>query len=271
MGTRLSPSSQRAGPRARIAVFALASLGACQSTLPTSQPGPAPGFSPTGTAGLDASGPERRAADWNAAPFLAMPANAPSERGETAGFPVARSWSGLQGSGQPNAKTAWGDTKTIDVFFVPAFFMTVDTDQAGGGALQPDIDPGLGIGLRGAMGNGRESIGIMYMGLFSDEERTNTDVKLHSLMADFESKLPLGEGGGRLALRAGGSLGFDWVEFSGNFDDEIGGIMMLRMTLDFQATDKLNFYGGLAGFFSGSPGDTTAYGSVFLLGGYLNF
>lgn len=131
---------------------------------------------------------------------------------------------------------------------------------------------GPGLGLRTAVGNAEESIGLLYTGMFVDDESTSTELDAHALYVDFDTTLTLPDGPQGLALRAAAGLGVASMGFGdARFDDVQTGAANLRIDMQFAPTPGLALGFGVGGFVYGFPGETEAYGSFMQLGLRLTF
>jgi hypothetical protein len=166
----------------------------------------------------------------------------------------------------------WGDRWVVDALALPAVWLKPDQDNRLSPGQEADEAVGAGYAVRGGVGNRDQSVGIMYMGAFTEEESTDTDLGLHIIFLDFDVTMPIDSGGGHFFAHAGAGVGLAMMEFDGlAFEDTTTGAMNLRLDFEFRPTPKFALLFGLGGLLIGHPGDTEAFGTFVELGGRVTF
>src|SRR5262249_36968224 len=84
----------------------------------------------------------------------------------------------------------FGERFTAEVFWLPAVWLEVDEKNQLAPGTDADVAIGSGIGMRAAGGNKDQSIGLLYMGTFHDENPTNASVRTDSIYLDFDPATP---------------------------------------------------------------------------------
>lgn len=164
----------------------------------------------------------------------------------------------------------WGERFILDAAFFPVVWLQPDQDDP----LTPNVKAndlaGPGAGLRAAIGNKDQSIGMLYMGS-SPEDDAEQGADLNMLFFDFDVTMPI-EGIPSLGLRAAAGVGAAWLEFDAvRFDDVTTGAANLRVDFEFRPSSTLGMLLGFGGFYLGYPGETEGYGTFVELGGRLTF
>jgi hypothetical protein len=165
----------------------------------------------------------------------------------------------------------FGERFTAEVFWLPAVWLEVDEKNRLAPNAAADVAIGSGVGMRAAIGNKDQSIGLLYMGTFHDENTTGANVRTDSIYLDFDVAMPAVPDTNAVLVRAGAGVGVAFVEFNQSFDDASTLAFNLRLGLDYQPSPRVSLGVGLGGFIWGNPGDTVAFGSFVLLGGTLSF
>jgi hypothetical protein len=170
---------------------------------------------------------------------------------------------------RPSEHGTFGERFTAEVFWLPAVWLEVD--QKNQLSTKPDVAVGSGVGMRAAVGNKDQSIGLLYMGSFHDENTTNASVRTDSVYLDFDVAMPAVPDTNTVLVRAGAGVGVAFIGFERGFDDASTLAFNLRLALDYRPSPRVAFGVGLGGFYWGTPGDTVAFGTFVLLGGTLTF
>ena len=165
----------------------------------------------------------------------------------------------------------FGERFTADVFWLPAVWLEVDEKNKLAQNTAADVAIGSGVGMRAAVGNKDQSIGLYYMGTFHDENTADASVRTDSIYLDFDAVTPALPDTNALLVRAGAGVGVAFVSFDRAFDNASTLAFNLRLGLDYQPSPRVALGVGLGGFLWGTPGDTVAFGSFVLLGGTLTF
>jgi hypothetical protein len=163
------------------------------------------------------------------------------------------------------------DHVRLDAFFVPAFWITADEDKSTPtGTDRADLDTGAGFGLRAGVGSEHQSIGLMYVASFHEEETSDSDASTQALYLDFAYHNEVGGVRGA-TFEVGAGLGVARLEFDREFDTDTEGAFNLHGMLKFAVTDNFGVGAGLGGFLFGHFGDTVAYGTWIMVGASLVF
>ena len=165
----------------------------------------------------------------------------------------------------------FGERFTAEVFWLPAVWLEVDEKNRLAPNADADVAIGSGVGMRAAVGNKDQSIGLLYMGTFHDENTTGASVRTDSIYLDFDVAMPAVPDTTAVLVRAGAGVGVAFISFDRGFDDASTLAFNLRLGLDYQPSPRVSFGVGLGGFLWGNPGDTVAFGSFVLVGGALTF
>ena len=155
----------------------------------------------------------------------------------------------------------WAESFFIEGTALPAVWLTRDTD---GGVRDIGDQDGAGYGMRGAVGNGDESVGFLYQGFHVDS------IDAYALSFDADARTPLDDGRThKLFLRASGGVGIAMLDMDGG--DTNTNVAQLRLSLDFQPHAGFVISTSFGGIVFGHPGETEAYGTFIGLGGTLVF
>ncbi|HLU39310.1 MAG TPA: hypothetical protein VK081_07980 [Planctomycetota bacterium] len=170
------------------------------------------------------------------------------------------------GPGDPN-HGHWGERVVADVGVMPAFWLTVDSDDED----VPTVDLfGPGAGVRLGIGNADQSVGLLYQTAFLDEDDGPAEIDVHVLLLDFDVSVPV-EPQGFLLVHAAAGLGMVSLESPDPALDTTTGAANLRLQLELRPMRRLAFLAGVGAFAFGSAGDTEAYGTFIDLGMRLTF
>jgi hypothetical protein len=175
-------------------------------------------------------------------------------------------------SRRSESETPFGlDHVRLDAFFIPAFWITADEKvDTSFGSDRADLDTGTGFGLRAGVGSEHQSIGLMYVASFHEEETSDSDASTQALYLDFAYHNDVGGVRGA-TFEVGAGLGVAHLEFDREFDTETEGAFNLHGMLKFAVTDNFSVDAGLGGFVFGHFGDTVAYGTWLMVGASLAF
>lgn len=199
-------------------------------------------------------------------PILALAAcSLPSRRAAApAAAPPASTAEPRTGSGE------WGDRVLFDAVWTPAVWLESDSGDENAVFRAIGSADGSGYGLRAAVGNREQSIGLLYHGL--DLEADDGDLLVHQALLDFDVRLALAEGGGSFHVLAGAGIGGVWLDLDrGREKPSVEGASQLRLGLGFAPSRWFAAHAGLGGLLYGHPGDTKAYGSFLMIGATLTF
>jgi hypothetical protein len=175
-------------------------------------------------------------------------------------------------SSRRESETPFGlDHVRLDAFFIPAFWITADEDHSTPtGTDRADLDTGTGFGLRAGVGSEHQSIGLMFVTSFHEEETSDSDASTQALYLDFAyHDAIVGVRGATFEVGAG--LGVARLEFDREFDTSTEGAFNLHGMLKFAVTENFGLGAGLGGFLFGHFGDTVAYGTWLMVGASLAF
>lgn len=157
----------------------------------------------------------------------------------------------------------WGKRLLVEAMVIPAAWLERDYDRVAPAGEAPD---GWGYGLRAAVANQDQSIGMLYQGFHTDDD--TLDVQTVGL--DFDTRMPF-EDGTPLFLRAGGGIGLAWLDTAD--DESLGTELALqgRIGIDFEPANGVVLGTSLGGILFGHPGETEAYGVFVTIGVTLVF
>jgi hypothetical protein len=174
--------------------------------------------------------------------------------------------------GYESGQGRWGERVLVDAIVMPIVWIDADVDDdVTSGAVEDDwIGPGYG--LRAAVGNRDQSIGLLVQGAHAEGEDTDVGLDAWALYLDFDASVPLGEGPDGLFMHAACGIGAAVMEFDDSrYDDVATGAINLRIDFEFRASRRFALLAGVGGFAWGWPGDTEAVGSFMELGGCFTF
>lgn len=156
----------------------------------------------------------------------------------------------------------YGDRFVLEASAIPGAWLSLDRD---GGADAIDTGDGTGYGLRAALGNRDQSVGLAWQGFASD------GLDAQALGLDVDVRRRLEDGLEWFHVRAGGGFGAAWLDASA--DPTVGntGTAQLRIGLDFQPHERFLLSASFGGIAFGRPGETEAYGTFFTLGAGIVF
>ncbi|MCU0864424.1 MAG: hypothetical protein MUC36_11560 [Planctomycetes bacterium] len=151
----------------------------------------------------------------------------------------------------------YGQRFVVEANAIPGAWLTLDRD---GGADAVDTGDGSGYGVRMAVGNLDQSIGLSWQGFATDGLDANV------LGLDVDVRRPIGDGLDLFYVRAGAGIGAAWLDALD--DPALGntGTAQLRLGLDFQPNERFLLSASFGGIAFGRPGETEAYGTFFQLG-----
>lgn len=158
---------------------------------------------------------------------------------------------------QPDDHGRFGQRFVVEANAIPGAWLSLDRD---GGADALDTGDGSGYGVRMAVGNVDQSIGLAWQGFATD------GLDAHVLGLDVDVRRPIGDGLDLLFVRAGAGFGVAWLDAID--DPALGntGTAQLRLGLDFQPNERFLLSASFGGIAFGRPGETEAYGTFFQLG-----
>jgi hypothetical protein len=151
----------------------------------------------------------------------------------------------------------YGQRFVVEANAIPGAWLSLDRD---GGADAVDTGDGSGYGVRMAVGNLDQSIGLSWQGFATDGLDANV------LGIDVDVRRPIGDGLDLFYVRAGAGIGAAWLDALD--DPALGntGTAQLRLGLDFQPSQRFLLSASFGGIAFGRPGETEAYGTFFQLG-----
>jgi hypothetical protein len=159
----------------------------------------------------------------------------------------------------------WGERVLVEAQTIPAAWLQRDRD---GGAPEPERDEALGYGLRAAIGNQDQSIGLLTQVLHG---RSGSDLDAGTLGLDFDVRKQLDrDWPDWLFVRGGATVGLGWID-AGDGATGTEAVGQLRLGVDFQVTRTLLFQCSFGGIVFGTPGETEVYGTLVTVGGGLTF
>lgn len=158
----------------------------------------------------------------------------------------------------------WGDRILVEPMVIPAAWLQRDRD---GGATAIDAGNGFGYGLRGAVGNRDQSIGLLYQGLHTDED----EMDVHALGLDVDVRRALDDGTDLFFVKAGVALGGCWLDVVADDTLSSAAMAQLRLGIEFQPTSRFALDANLGGVVFGHPGETEVYGTFLTIGAVLVF
>jgi hypothetical protein len=204
-------------------------------------------------------GSPRVVASATANPFLA----------EAAQQPYDRDYGSPRSEREP-VKPFGIDQVHLDAFWIPALWIRVDEKESGPTSTErADLDTGTGFGVRAGVGTDQQSIGLMYVASYHDEDTTDSNASTQALYLDFEYRAPIAVRS--VMFEVGGGFGAAWLEFGRLFDNDVEGAFTLHGMLRFNITDNIALTTGMGGFLFGHFGDTVAYGTWLMAGAGLSF
>lgn len=162
----------------------------------------------------------------------------------------------------------FGDRVLVEPMVIPGAWLHRDVEDVPGTTSRP-FD-GYGYGLRGALGNRNQSIGLCWQEFATDDE-DGADLRIHCLGLDVDVRAPLDDGTGLFAVRAGAGVGGSYSELEG--DDQLGfeGMAQLRIGIECMPDRRISFGGFFGGLVLGHPGETEVYGTFLGLTGTITF
>jgi hypothetical protein len=151
----------------------------------------------------------------------------------------------------------YGQRFLVEASAIPGAWLTLDRD---GGADALDTGDGSGYGVRMAVGNRDQSVGLAWQGFATDGLDANV------LGLDVDVRRPIGDGLDLFYVRAGAGIGAAWLDAVD--DPTVGntGTAQLRLGIDFQPNERFLLSASIGGIAFGRPGETEAYGTFFQLG-----
>ncbi|MFK7739819.1 MAG: hypothetical protein AB8H80_05800 [Planctomycetota bacterium] len=166
---------------------------------------------------------------------------------------------------------AWGERYPIELVALPAIWLRSDVaDRLAPQTVAPD-SLGAGLGVRAAVGNIDQSIGILYHGaLLSGEDGDDGgDADLHAFYFDADARIPIREAPRGFFVRAAAGLGIGSLDYAdGRFRDARTGAGNVRFALEYEPPGSgWALMVGAGGFVIGRPGDTDAFGTWLEFGG----
>lgn len=158
----------------------------------------------------------------------------------------------------------WGDRGLVDVVGIPVAWLRRDREPG-----RPPFDDlsGPGVGVRAAIGNADQSVGVLYQGI--DLGKNNDDANLHATYLDFDVSVPLNAAPNIFFVNAGAGVGMAWLDLGQG--QETTGAANLRLQLEVRPVQRVSVFAGLGGFAFGHPGESDAFGSFLTLGGRVTF
>lgn len=170
----------------------------------------------------------------------------------------------------PQARTGagegrWGERALVEAQGIPAAWLQRDAD---GGAPKPERDEARGYGLRAAIGNQDQSVGLLAQAFHG---HSGSDLEAGALGLDFDVRKQLDrDWPDWLFVRGGAGVGLGWLDLGGGgASTETTG--QLRLGIDFQVTRTLLVQCSFSGIVFGTPGETELYGTFVTIGGGLTF
>lgn len=159
----------------------------------------------------------------------------------------------------------WGERFPIEAQAIPAAWLQQDAD---GGAPKPARDEARGYGLRAAIGNQDQSVGLLAQVFHG---HSGSDLEAGTLGLDFDVRKRLDrDWPDWLFVRGGAVVGLGWLDLGdGAASTEATG--QLRLGIDFQVTKSLLLQCSFGGIVFGTPGETELYGTFVSIGGGLTF
>ena len=162
-----------------------------------------------------------------------------------------------------DAAGRFGDRVLVEPVLIPVAWLQRDLD---GVAPRPEQVDAVGAGLRAALGNREQSVGISFQDFRGDDDRLD----VRTLGVDFDARSAIEGTDGLFFLRAGGGVGAGWYDAPfGSSRDTLA--WQLHMGLDVQPLDNLAFGIGVGGLLLGYPGETEVYGAFVLFSAVLTF
>jgi len=159
----------------------------------------------------------------------------------------------------------WGERFPVEVQAIPAAWLQRDAD---GGAPKPERDEARGYGLRAAIGNQDQSVGLLAQAFHG---HSGSDLDAGTLGLDFDVRRQLDRDWPEwLFVRGGATVGLGWLDLG---DGAAGteATAQLRLGIDLQVTRALMLQCSFSGIVFGTPGETEVHGTFVTLGGGLTF
>lgn len=159
----------------------------------------------------------------------------------------------------------WGERFPVEAQAIPAAWLQRDAD---GGAAKRERDEARGFGLRAAIGNQDQSVGLLAQTFLG---HSGSDLEAGTLGLDFDVRKQLDrDWPDWLFVRGGAAVGLAWLDLGGGgASTEAAG--QLRLGIDFQVTRRLLLQCSFSGIVFGTPGETEVYGTFVTIGGGLTF
>jgi hypothetical protein len=174
--------------------------------------------------------------------------------------PSAIGWS------EPSRPFAF-ESPTIDVQWIPAFWITPDVESDAAPGVDADLEAGTGGAARIGMGTREQDIGLLYTTTWHDERASDTRARTHALYVDFVYRTFVPDSGNAIGVAVAAGLGGARLDFDDNaFESSVEGAAQIRGEAEFHVADPLVVSAGLGLFLWGHPGDTVAYGSWLTVG-----
>ena len=161
----------------------------------------------------------------------------------------------------------FGDRVLLEPIALPGVWLHHDLDDDPA-ATSRSYD-GFGYGLRGALGNHDQSVGLCWQGITADD--AGDTLRLDCLGLDVDVRTPLDDGTGLFFVRAGAGVGGAYCDLEG--DDRLGveGMAQLRLGIECVPHRRFQFGGHFGGLAIGHPGETEIYGTFLGVSGTLTF
>jgi hypothetical protein len=156
----------------------------------------------------------------------------------------------------------WGERVLVEAAVMPGYWMRVDRDDDAAAVV--DVF-GPGYGVRAAVGNADQSVGLLVHGAFLEEDDGPEEADVHAFYVDFDVSVPV-EPEGRILVRAAAGIGMAHLDSPDADVDTTTGAGNLRLQLEVRPAPAVAVLAGIGGFVFGSAGETEAYGTFLDLG-----